>query len=118
MSPFYKEIYKIIAQIPKGKVATYGQVATLAGKPHGARAVGWALRASSSDLELPWQRVVNAQGQSSFDDPVMRRLQKSLLQDERVGFRQNGSVDLENFRWKGFIGALPIPHSCKNDKLV
>ncbi len=95
----YQKIHKIIAQIPKGKVATYGHIATLAGNPRAARAVGWFLNSSNED-DLPWHRVINAQGRSSFPEKTKRMLQQSMLETEGVIF-ENEKVDLDIFLWDG-----------------
>jgi len=95
----YKLIYDVIAQIPKGKVATYKQVANLAGLAGHARMVGYALNKAPGHLNLPWHRVINSQGKISYsisrgghDD-----LQKQLLKDEGIIFSKNGVVDLDKY---------------------
>ncbi|MFQ5710075.1 MAG: MGMT family protein [bacterium] len=98
-SNLFQQFYKIIARIPKGKVATYGQIARLAGRPGCARMVGWALHTLPDAAEVPWHRVINARGQSSFPDDYHRRLQQSLLEAEGVRFDEQGRIDLERFRW-------------------
>jgi len=97
-SPLFRKIYEIILRIPKGKVATYGQIAALAGNPRAARVVGWVLHSTSDDA-LPWHRVINAQGQSSFPVESKRNLQQALLEAEGISFGANG-VDLDLFRWR------------------
>ncbi len=100
----YRQIYAVIKKIPKGKVATYGQIAALAGIPRGARQVGTALRNTPDNLKLPWQRVINAQGRISLrlkdwesggDD-----YQKVLLENEGVAISAEGKIDLKRFLWK------------------
>lgn len=87
-------------KIPEGKVATYGQIATLAGKPRAARQVGYALAASSAAEGLPWQRVVNARGEiSPRADPDAQALQRWLLEAEGVHFDPLGRINLRKFRW-------------------
>jgi len=95
----YKLIYNVIAQIPKGKVATYKQVANLAGLAGQARMVGYALNKAPDHLNLPWHRVINSQGKISYsisrgghDD-----LQKQLLKEEGIAFSKNGVVDLDKY---------------------
>ncbi len=61
----YPRIYSVVRRIPNGRVATYGQIARLAGLPGGARQVGYALHALDEDSDVPWQRVVNARGRVS-----------------------------------------------------
>ena len=99
----YARIYAVIKKIPKGKVATYGQIAALAGIPRGARQVGTALRNTPVNLTLPWQRVINAQGhislrmkdwQSGGDD-----YQRVLLEGEGVAISAEGKIDLQRYRW-------------------
>src|SRR3989441_12379521 len=62
VNPFYHRIYRIVRHIPRGRVATYGLVARLAGRPGAARTVGWALSALPHDSDVPWWRVLNAAG--------------------------------------------------------
>jgi methylated-DNA-protein-cysteine methyltransferase related protein len=84
---FNKRIYALVRRIPAGKVATYGWVAALLGVPRGARAVGWALSALSTDSETPWQRVVNASRQISPRSGLPTEgLQRALLEAEGVAF--------------------------------
>lgn len=101
MTPFTKKVMKLIKQIPKGKVATYGQIAALAGKPHGARGVGWILNSSSKAHRLPWQRVINSQGKISFPKQTSEySLQKQLLSKEKVYVGENGAISLAEYGWK------------------
>lgn len=94
----YQRIYAVVARIPSGRVATYGQVALLAGLPGRARMVGYALRAC--DSALPWQRVVNAQGEiSPRADDEGRQIQRLLLEAEGVGFDARGRIPLARFLW-------------------
>ncbi len=100
MASLYDQIYRVVRRIPRGKVATYGQVARLAGLPNQARLVGYALHALSHD-EVPWQRVLNARGQVSprgINGPD--ELQRELLEDEGIEFDLRGRVDLSRFAWK------------------
>lgn len=97
----YQRIYAVVARIPRGKVASYGQVAALAGLPRHARQVGYALSAIPDGLKLPWQRVVNSKGEVSkrvlsFDEPR----QRFLLEKEGVRFGKGGRVDLERYGWR------------------
>jgi methylated-DNA-protein-cysteine methyltransferase related protein len=102
MSPSYGRIYKIVARIPRGRVATYGQVARLAGLPGRARLVGYALAAIPDGSRLPWHRVVNARGQISLraDGGPWDRIQRLRLERERVRFDGHGSIALAAFRWR------------------
>ncbi len=95
----YSRIYDVVRQIPPGRVATYGQVAELAGLPGHARQVGYALHALK-DEEVPWHRVVNAQGRvSRRSDPGYDGWQRELLEGEGVSFDDSGRVPLERFGW-------------------
>lgn len=96
---FTKKVIKLIKAIPEGKVATYGLIATLAGKPQGSRGVGWILHSSTSGNDLPWQRVVKSGGKLSFPEmtePYFR--QKRLLELEGVIFT-NRKIDLKKYLW-------------------
>ncbi|MDR1088477.1 MAG: MGMT family protein [Coriobacteriales bacterium] len=94
-STFFKRVYGIVAQIPRGRVVSYGQIAARLGRPRGARSVGWAL--SVCPEELPWQRVVKADG--SVTGGVWTELRRELLADEGVEFLLDGRVDMDACRW-------------------
>ena len=98
---FFDQVYQIVREIPRGKVATYGQIAALLDKPRGARAVGWAMRACPEDV--PWHRVINSQGRVS--EPPGREieggLQQAMLEAEGVVFDAHGRVDLAACQWQG-----------------
>jgi methylated-DNA-protein-cysteine methyltransferase related protein len=93
--PFYERVYDAVRGIPRGRVATYGQVAHLLGVPRGARAVGWALRALDprNARSVPWHRVVGAGGRISLRAGAGPLLQRRRLRAEGVAFR-SGRVDL------------------------
>jgi len=95
-------IYSVIARIPRGRVATYGQIAALAGIPNHARQVGYALAALPDDCPIPWQRVVNAQGRVSprSGGSPMAGIQRKLLEREGVRFGKNGRIPLLKFQWR------------------
>jgi methylated-DNA-protein-cysteine methyltransferase-like protein len=98
-SDTYPRIYEVVRRIPHGRVATYGQVAQLAGLGDHARLVGYALHALKDD-SVPWHRVVNARGRISVrDEPGSHRWQRQLLEDEGVVFDAEGRIALERFRW-------------------
>ena len=98
-SAFDAAVYRLVRQIPRGKVATYGQVAALLGYPRAARAVGYAMKRCPHDI--PWQRVVNARGGISLRANVSGMItQRVLLEQEGIGFRR-GRVDLARDRWMG-----------------
>ena len=92
-----ERVWQVVASIPAGTVATYGQVAALAGLPRGARLVGQVLAALPSGSRLPWHRVVNAQGRSSLPGAAGER-QRDLLREEGVEMA-DGRVSLPRFRW-------------------
>lgn len=94
-------IYAVIRRIPKGWVATYGQVAAMAGLPRRARLVGTVLQQLDPRVKLPWHRVVNAKGEVSYSPSRNGgdRLQRRLLEAEGVEFDKRGRFNLERFRW-------------------
>ena len=91
-----------MSRIPRGRVATYGQVARLASLPGQARLVGYALSALDDGTRIPWHRVVNARGQISArrDGPPASILQRLRLKRERVRFDARGCIPLDLFRWR------------------
>lgn len=99
-SPTYERIYAVVRRIPRGKVASYGQIAALAGLPGRARQVGYALHALPPTNRVPWHRVINARGEISLPmDDGHGRLQRALLERERVKFDAAGRVDLDRYGW-------------------
>ena len=96
----YPKIYAVVSRIPKGRVATYGQVAALAGLPRQARLVGYALHTLPADSDVPWHRVVNAAGKISLraDGLGHDELQAHLLRREGVRF-VGGAIPLARYRW-------------------
>ncbi|MBI5964565.1 MAG: MGMT family protein [Chloroflexi bacterium] len=108
---FYAEVWKIARQIPRGKIASYGQIAKLLPPPDdvdadtylefGALWVSGAIAASPNDV--PWQRVVNSKGEISEPDGVAARRQRLLLQDEGVSFNPRGRIDFKKFGWNGML---------------
>jgi methylated-DNA-protein-cysteine methyltransferase related protein len=97
----YARIYAVVRRIPRGRVATYGQVAELAGLPGHARQVGYTLHALPASTVLPWHRVVNAAGGVSLRASVGADLvQRRLLEDEGIEFDLRGRVRLAKVRWK------------------
>jgi len=100
MNPFYHRIYRVVRHIPKGRVATYGVVARLAGRPGAARQVGWALSALPDDGDVPWWRVINAAGRISLSTADHGAVvQRALLLREGVKFAPGGAVNLALFGW-------------------
>lgn len=101
-SDFYQAVYALVRRIPAGRVATYGQVATLLGKPRGARLVGWALNVCPSNV--PWQRVINRQGMLSIENlRASKDLQAELLKQEGIEVKKregNFWVNLVHYSWQ------------------
>lgn len=97
----YQRIYTVVRRIPRGRVATYGQVAQLAGLPGHARQVGYALHALPSGSGVPWQRVINARGEVSVLAVRGAELsQRFRLEAEGVEFDIRGRVALSEFGWR------------------
>ena len=95
----YDQVFAMTRRIPRGRVMTYGQIATLNENRLSARAVGWAMHGCPANV--PWQRVVNASGGCSTDriPDIPEGLQRAMLEQEGVEFRANGTLDLERYRW-------------------
>ena len=97
----YARIYAVVRRIPKGRVATYGQVAALAGLPRQARQVGYALHALPNGSAVPWHRVVNAQGRLSLGRAVPGGDLVQRLRLEKEGIEiAGGRIPLARFGWK------------------
>jgi methylated-DNA-protein-cysteine methyltransferase-like protein len=95
---FSASVIDLVRAIPPGKVASYGQIAVMAGKPRGARGVVWILRSSSRKYNLPWHRVLRVDGQIALKSGEGREEQISLLEAEGVPAAE-GRVDMLTFRW-------------------
>jgi alkylated DNA nucleotide flippase Atl1/3-methyladenine DNA glycosylase AlkD len=92
----------VVRRVPAGRVATYGQIAALAGLAGRARQVGYALHALPDGSPVPWHRVINARGEvSPRAEPGWAGFQRFLLEEEGVAFDLDGTVDLERFLWLG-----------------
>lgn len=98
--PAIQRIVQLVRAIPPGRVASYGQIARLAGKPRGARMVAWALHSMSRKHELPWQRVVNSKGTISLPAGTAYNRQKRLLLAEGVEFLPGDRIDWKRFGWE------------------
>ncbi len=104
MTSFFDQVYAVVRQIPPGKVASYGQVAALLGHPRAARTVGWALAAlrDTNEPDVPWQRVINAQGRVSIRNMEHApEEQQMLLEAEGVEFNAQGKMDWKRYGWQG-----------------
>jgi methylated-DNA-protein-cysteine methyltransferase-like protein len=109
---FYAQVWDIVRQIPRGKVASYGQIAKLLPPPDGVELetyvafgalwVGGAMASCPDDV--PWQRVVNSKGEISLRDGADARRQQLLLEAEGVFFNPRGRIDLKRYGWKGISG--------------
>lgn len=117
ISPFAAEVMNQIKSIPSGKVATYSQIARLAGKPHAARGVSWILHSCSTTYKLPWHRVLNTQGKISFKkDSHNYRQQRKKLQMEGVEFSAADQIDMRIFQWKKDV-KVPTESSDRKPKM-
>ncbi len=100
MANSFEKIYEVVKGIPRGTVASYGQVAMLAGNPRWARVVGYALHANPDPDTIPCYRVVAKDGRTS---PAFAfgggDMQRSLLEADGVGFTEDGRVDMERYQW-------------------
>ncbi len=101
-----RNVWKVVADIPRGHVLTYGEVARLSGMPRYARRVSQAMRWAPRNLNLPWHRVINAQGKISFPpDSSGYRRQKELLEEEGVVMLE-GRIDLDRYGYRGAVDKL------------
>ena len=96
----HQRIIRVIKKVPRGRVASYGQIAGLAGAPGAARQVAWALSSSSRRENLPWWRIINQQGGISIPRGKGYERQKLALEEEGVEFGVADRVDLQRFGWK------------------
>ena len=97
----FDAIYDVVVRIPRGRVATYGQVAELAGIPRQPRRVGYALSALPKNSGVPWHRVINAKGEISLRATSgSDSLQKKLLKAEGVLFTRDGRISMDRFQWR------------------
>lgn len=101
ISDFTKSVLEQIKSIPYGRVATYKQIAELAGKPHGSRGVAWILKSCSTKYKLPWHRVLSSQGKISFERGSHNfRDQKRKLENEGVVIQPDGRLNLAEYKMK------------------
>jgi methylated-DNA-protein-cysteine methyltransferase-like protein len=97
---FHERVIAIVKRIPRGRVASYGQIARLAGNSRAARQVVRTLHSSSEKENLPWHRIVNRRGLISLPSGAGQELQRAMLEKEGIVFSANGSIDLVRFGWK------------------
>ncbi len=107
----YAEIYQVVRCIPPGQVATYGQVAALMGRSGWARQVGYALFRVAPEADIPWHRVINAQGKISRSPQRQGsdELQRILLEQEGIVFSRQERIDLRRYQWQP---DLPLGDEC------
>jgi methylated-DNA-protein-cysteine methyltransferase-like protein len=114
----FARIWEVVTRIPRGRVATYGQIARMTGLPGGARTVGWAMRALPDGVRVggrtvPWHRVINARGRISprrdarGGDGLAR--QSAALRREGIAVTPDGAIDLDGHLWRGERGRAPAP---------
>lgn len=97
----YELVWKTVRNIPRGRVATYGQIAELAGLEGHARQVGYALHNLPERNDVPWHRVINAKGEiSPRSAGDSHELQRMLLEAEGVEIDLRGRIDLRRYRWQ------------------
>ncbi len=99
IAPFTEKVVAVILAIPPGRVLSYGRVAALAGNSRGARQVSRILHSMSQKYDLPWHRVVNAEGRISLPRGQGFELQKALLEFEGVSFSSSHIIDLSVYLW-------------------
>ncbi len=109
---YREKVYRIVREIPKGKVMTYGQLAEILGKGYTPRTVGFTLKALD-DAEIPWQRVINSRGACStgkITAPI--GIQQVLLEKEGIEFNEKGVCNLKEYQW----GAKPFVAEHKEEE--
>ena len=98
-SSFSERAKQLIKQIPPGKVATYGQIASYAGNHRAARQIVWILHSSSKKDKLPWHRVINSKGRISLLPDQGYGIQKKMLEHEGINFEEDDSINLDSYQW-------------------
>jgi methylated-DNA-protein-cysteine methyltransferase-like protein len=108
----YERIYDVVSSVPRGRVATYGQVAEIVGRCT-PRLVGYAMASLPAGRHVPWHRVINGRGEISFPrDSEGYQAQRGMLEAEGVQFDDRGKVDLRVFGWTGpGVGGGPRPEN-------
>ena len=113
-SSTHDAILAIVRRIPRGRVATYGQIAALAGLARQPRLVGYALHALPNSTTVPWHRVINARGMVSIrSDGTASLSQRLLLEREGVHFDARGRVPLEHHQWRPARGLTATTHRAR-----
>ena len=112
---FYDQVYQMVRQIPKGRVASYGQIALLCGNPKASRAVGWALHLNPEPGVIPCHRVVNAAGRLAPGFAFGGQdEQRRLLESEGVAVSPEGFVEMKRYAWYGAGSGRVIPGTPQN----
>lgn len=96
----YERIYDVVREVPTSRVATYGQIAAIAGRCT-PRLVGYAMAAVPPGSDIPWHRVINSRGEISLRPGRGAEIQRGLLEAEGVSFDERGRIDLDRYRWAG-----------------
>ncbi|HMQ02178.1 MAG TPA: methylated-DNA--[protein]-cysteine S-methyltransferase [Candidatus Doudnabacteria bacterium] len=106
---FKEQVIEAVRKIPRGKVVSYGQVATVIGSPRAARQVGWALHQMDGDNSVPWWRVINNEGRISIKGNMMSTplLQKKFLTSEGIAVSKDLQIQIEKYRHH-FPAPLPF----------
>ena len=116
MNAAYDRIYKTVRRIPKGRVATYGQIASLSGIPRQPRRVGYALSALHDHQPVPWHRVINSKGEiSRRSEPGYEDMQQVLLENEGIMFDTKGRVALSQFLWRPKSNVRPSKRKSRRE---
>jgi len=103
---FFERVYRVVRQVPPGKVTSYGAVARMLEHPHAARTVGWALHSLPEGSDVPWHRVIDSRGRiPAKGREISAGLQRSLLESEGIEFDERDTVDWDRFGWED----LPRP---------
>jgi methylated-DNA-protein-cysteine methyltransferase related protein len=104
LEKYFEKVYAIVLQIPKGKVATYGQIAAILGSPRNARIVGWAMNSAPENINIPCHRVVNKAGDLSPEYVFGNKaIQQIMLEQEGITFKSDGKIDMKKHLWDGNI---------------
>jgi methylated-DNA-protein-cysteine methyltransferase-like protein len=117
-APFDRRVYAMVTRIPHGQLATYGQIAELIGAWGCARQVGWALRRLPLPSEVPWHRVVNAQGRIAMSPGREGSdwMQRELLLAEGIAVAADGRLPLARHRWRPPLSlAVAVEPSCTKE---
>lgn len=104
LAPFSQAVVRLVHAIPRGSVATYGDLASAAGSPRAARQVVRLLHSLSAKYQLPWHRVINKAGQIALTDAGTFERQLQLLREEGVEVTEAGRLDLDRYRWPPCAG--------------